>query len=48
MAGYFDLCRSIQRVFNEDAVAHGGVVDQDVGEMSKIPLFKTSRIFGKF
>jgi len=25
------LCRGVQHVFNEDAVAHGGVVDKDVG-----------------
>ena len=32
MAGYFDLCRCIQHIFDENAVACGRVVYKDVGD----------------
>jgi len=32
MAGYFDLCRGGEHIFDEDAVAHGWVVYQSMGD----------------
>ena len=31
MAGYFDLCRRVQHIFNENAVTGCGVIDQHMG-----------------